>query len=72
MTFVVTSTVALGIIWTVHSNQVEDRARLHEGITRDLERQARRKTENQVDLVKQQELAKLYRREESREQRQYE
>ena len=47
--------------------QVEDRAKLHDGIVRDLERQAKKKVVNQQLLVQQQELAKLYRKAEEKE-----
>jgi len=66
VTLVLTASASLGIIWTVHSKQVEDRARLHEGIIRDQERQANRRVENQVLLIQQQELTELYRREEEK------
>jgi len=59
VTLVLTSVVTLGVIWAVHTQQVEDRAKLHQGIEKDLERQ-RRKKENQEYLEKQQELTKLY------------
>ena len=61
VTLAVTTAVSLGIIWAVHSKQVEDRAKLHAGIERDLERQAKKRVVNQQLLVKQQELTKLYR-----------
>ncbi|XP_017475958.1 PREDICTED: protein PET117 homolog, mitochondrial [Rhagoletis zephyria] len=47
------------VIGYVHYKQSTDRARLHEGVVRDIERQQRRKTENtyllqkQIDLTKQ-------------------
>ena len=47
--------------------QVEDRAKLHDGIVRDLERQAKKKVVNQQQLVQQQELTKLYRKAEEKE-----
>ena len=46
---------------------MSDRAKLHAGIERDLERQAKKKVVNQQLLVKQQELTKLYRAAESSE-----
>lgn len=77
VTLAVTTAVSLGVIWTVHSKQVgkpvqrsemywssvqvEDRAKLHAGIERDLERQAKKRVVNQQLLVQQQELTKLYR-----------
>ena len=61
-TLLVTTVGSLGIIWGVHSGQVEDRAKLHQGIVRDIERQAKKKTENQYNLVQQQELTKLYKK----------
>ena len=51
------------------SNKVEDRAKLHDGIVRDLERQAKKKTVNHQLLVQQQELTKLYRKAEEEEER---
>ena len=47
--------------------QVEDRAKLHAGIERDLERQAKKRVVNQQLLVQQQELTKLYRQAETTE-----
>ena len=41
---------------------MSDRAKLHAGIERDLERQAKKKVANQTLLVQQQELTKLYQR----------
>lgn len=70
VTLLLTTVGSLGIIWTVHSRQVEDRAKLHEGIIRDVERQEKRKIENQHHLVQQQELAKLYRKAEARDDKQ--
>jgi len=67
VTLALTSVGALGIIWAVHSGQVEDRAKLHQGIVRDLERQEKKKVENQHNLVQQQELAKLYRKAEAKD-----
>jgi len=69
VTLVVTSVVSLGIIWSVHDKQVSDRAKLHAGIERDLERQAKKKVANQTLLVQQQELTKLYQRAERAEER---
>jgi len=70
VTLLVTTVASLGIIWTVHSRQVEDRAKLHEGIIRDVERQTKKKIENQHYLVQQQELAKLYRKAELKDDEQ--
>jgi len=67
VTLAVTTAVSLGIIWSVHDKQVADRAKLHAGIERDLERQARKKVVNQQQLVQQQELTKLYRAAEQRQ-----
>lgn len=67
VTLAVTSVVSLGIIWAVHNKQVEDRAKLHAGIERDLERQAKKRVVNQQLLVQQQELTKLYRQAETAE-----
>ena len=53
----------MGIVWTVHKSQVEDRARLHEGIVRDEERQAKKK-ENREALIAQQRLEDRIRRSE--------
>ena len=46
---------------------MEDRAKLHDGIVRDLERQAKKKIVNRQLLVEQQELTKLYRKAEEKE-----
>jgi len=48
-----------GIIYFVHKSQSDDRAALHQGIVRDLERQHMRKIEN---LKRLQELEAAYRR----------
>jgi len=61
ITLAVTTVATLGIIVTVHNNQVQDRTRLREGIFKDEERQ-KKKIENQHHLVQQQELAKLYKK----------
>jgi len=66
LTLVITSVATIGVIWNVHNSQVEDRARLHEGILRDEERQIKRRTENQHHLVQQQELTKLYKKADQR------
>jgi len=60
VTLAVTTAATLGIIYSVHSQQVEDRAKLREGITRDIERQ-KVKTQNLEDFHKTQEIEKLYR-----------
>jgi len=67
VTLAVTTAVSLGVIWAVHNKQVEDRAKLHAGIERDLERQAKKRVVNQQLLVQQQELTKLYRQAETTE-----
>jgi len=67
VTLLVTTVGSLGIIWAVHSRQVEDRAQLHQGIIRDIERQEKKKIENQYKLVQQQELTKLYRKAEAKD-----
>ena len=53
----------MGIVWTVHKSQVDDRAKLHEGIIRDEERQAKKK-ENREALIAQQRLEDRIRRSE--------
>jgi len=58
-----TVVATLGIVWTVHKSQVDDRARLHEGIVRDEERQAKKK-ENKEALIAQQRLEERIRRSE--------
>lgn len=63
VTLVATVVATLGIVWTVHKSQVEDRARLHEGIVRDEERQAKKK-ENREALIAQQRLESRIRRSE--------
>jgi len=62
VTLALTTLGSIGVIYSVHKNQVEDRAKLHDGIVRDLERQAKKKVVNQQLLVQQQELTKLYRK----------
>jgi len=47
VTLAVTVTASLGVVYGVHNQQVEDRARLHEGIVRDEERQQRKREEQQ-------------------------
>jgi len=69
VTLFATTAVSVGIIWTVHEKQVSDRAKLHAGIERDLERQARKKIANQQALVQQEELTKLYRQAEEKQER---
>jgi len=61
ITFALTTLATVGIIYTVHNSQIEDRARLHQGIVRDIERQQKR-TENFTKLAQQQELTKNFRR----------
>ena len=56
-----------GVIYMVHSNQAEDRARLHQGIVKDLERQSMKKTANIKRLQDQAELEKRYRERSSEE-----
>ena len=46
---------------------MEDRIQLHQGIIWDIERQEKKKIENQHKLVQQQELTKLYRKAEEKE-----
>ena len=53
----------MGIVWTVHKSQVDDRAKLHEGIVRDEERQAKKK-ENKEALIAQQRLENRIRKSE--------
>ena len=60
VTLLATTVGSLAIIWSVHSRQVEDRASLHQGIIKDIERQEKKKIENQYKLVQQQELAKAF------------
>jgi len=67
VTLALTTLGSIGVIYSVHKNQVEDRAKLHDGIVRDLERQAKKKVVNQQLLVQQQELTKLYRKAEEKE-----
>jgi len=66
VTLAFTTVATLGVIYTVHNNQVEDRARLHGGILRDIERQQKR-TENLTKLTQQQELTKSFKRIEEKE-----
>lgn len=67
VTLALTTLGSIGVIYSVHKNQVEDRAKLHDGIVRDLERQAKKKVVNQQLLVQQQELTKLYRKAEEKD-----
>ncbi|GAB0091832.1 uncharacterized protein DMENIID0001_067170 [Sergentomyia squamirostris] len=53
----------LGIIGYVHFKQQYDRAKLHEGVIRDIERQQRRKLENTYRLQEQIELTKQLKKE---------
>lgn len=46
-------TVSIGIIGCVHYNQQKERAQLHEGVLRDMQRQHMRKVQN-VNLLQQQ------------------
>ena len=61
-----TVVATLGIVWTVHKSQVDDRAKLHEGIVRDEERQAKKK-ENREALIVQQRLEDRIRKSEKEE-----
>ena len=61
-----TVVATLGIVWTVHKSQGDDRAKLHEGIVRDEERQAKKK-ENREALIAQQRLEDRIRRSEKEE-----
>lgn len=47
-----------GIIGYVHYKQTSDRAKLHEGVIRDIQRQQQRKIENMYNLQQQIELTK--------------
>ena len=61
VTLLLSCGVTGGIVYFVHHRQVEDRAILHRGIVRDLERQQTKKTENIKRLQEQQELTRAYR-----------
>ncbi|XP_055603367.1 protein PET117 homolog, mitochondrial-like [Uranotaenia lowii] len=52
-----------GIIGYVHYRQNYDRAKLHEGVIRDIQRQQQRKIENTYNLQQQIELTKQLRHE---------
>ena len=67
VTLVATVVGTLGIVWSVHKDQVDDRAKLHEGIIRDEERQAK-KRENREALIAQQRLEDRIRRSEKQEE----
>uniref|UniRef100_A0A1L8DZZ6 Protein pet117 log mitochondrial n=1 Tax=Nyssomyia neivai TaxID=330878 RepID=A0A1L8DZZ6_9DIPT len=54
--------VSLGIIGYVHYKQKDDRAKLHEGVLRDIERQQMRKLENTYRLQEQIELTRQLRK----------
>jgi len=60
VTLAVTCATTLAIVVTVHKQQESDRKRLKQGIVRDVSRQ-----ENLVKLQQQQELEKMYRRDDS-------
>jgi protein PET117 len=65
--FATTVAATLGIIYMVHNDQITDRARLHQGIVRDEERnRIRRKTENLVKLEQQKQLTKTFKKIEER------
>ncbi|KAF4528637.1 hypothetical protein B566_EDAN012785 [Ephemera danica] len=53
---------SLGTVGYVHWKQSEDRAKLHEGVLRDVERQQRRRAENIYILQQQLELTKQLRK----------
>lgn len=61
--FGVACIVTGGIISYVHLKQNIDRANLHEGVIKDVERQQRRKAENLYKLQQQEGLGKILRRE---------
>lgn len=61
ITFATTVAATVGIIYFVHNSQIEDRAKLRQGIVRDIER-IQRKTENVVRLQQQDELTKNFQR----------
>ncbi|XP_014478089.1 PREDICTED: protein PET117 homolog, mitochondrial [Dinoponera quadriceps] len=61
-TFGLCFVVSVGIIGYVHYKQAYDRKQLRLGITRDIERQERRKAENVYILQQQIELAKELRK----------
>jgi len=65
ITFATTVAATVGIIYAVHNSQIEDRAKLRQGIVRDIER-IQRKTENVVRLQQQEELTKNFQRIEKR------
>jgi len=54
-----------GIVYFVHKSQRDDRAALHQGIVRDLDRQQQKKIQNLKRLQDQQELEAAYRRREA-------
>uniref|UniRef100_A0A1Q3FGR5 Protein pet117 log mitochondrial n=1 Tax=Culex tarsalis TaxID=7177 RepID=A0A1Q3FGR5_CULTA len=61
--------VSVGTIGYVHFRQISDRAKLHEGVIRDIQRQQQRKIENIYNLQQQNELTRQLKQElESREQ----
>ncbi|XP_055711648.1 protein PET117 homolog, mitochondrial [Phlebotomus papatasi] len=55
--------VSLGIIGYVHYKQQFDRAKLHEGVLKDVERQQMRKLENTYRLQEQIELTRQLKKE---------
>ncbi|KIW02193.1 uncharacterized protein PV09_06350 [Verruconis gallopava] len=62
VTLALTSIGAIGIIVGVHYGQKAERAAMHAGVIRDMERQARIQAERQLDFDMQQALEKEYRK----------
>ncbi|XP_055680932.1 protein PET117 homolog, mitochondrial [Lutzomyia longipalpis] len=61
-TLAVSCAISVGIIGYVHYKQQYDRAKLHEGVLRDIERQQMRKLENTYRLQEQIELTRQLRK----------
>uniref|UniRef100_A0A0K8TQU4 Protein pet117 log mitochondrial n=1 Tax=Tabanus bromius TaxID=304241 RepID=A0A0K8TQU4_TABBR len=67
ITLATSCAISFSIIGYVHYKQIEDRAKLHEGVIRDIERQQRRKLENTYALQQQIDLTKKYKEEKERD-----
>jgi len=61
ITLALTTAATIGIIYHVHESQITDRAKLRQGIERDIQRQQLR-TQNLARLQEQQVLTKSFKR----------
>jgi len=62
VTLAITSIGTIGIILGVHYGQKAERAAMHAGVIRDMERQAKIQAERQLDFDVQQAMEKEYRK----------